>query len=276
MTAFLVVIVIASLASAFALVASLMTDDYSWVDRSWSVLPVIYVAVFAGWAHLRDPRLDAMGLVVLAWGARLTFNFARKGGYSGVEDYRWVVLRSRMPRWQFQLFNLGFIVIYQNALLVAIALPAWTALQHRSDSYGVVDVLLALTFVACTIGETIADQQQWQFQSWKVAEVAASRTPNPQFLQEGLFRYSRHPAYFFEVAQWWIFFLMGAMAAGSLRQWTVAGALFLTLLFIGSTRFTESLTLSKYPEYAMYQRRTSALIPWPPRRQSSAVPLTTD
>ncbi len=276
MTALLVVILIAGLASIFALVASLITDDYSWVDRSWSILPVIYVAVFAGWAHLHDLRLDAMGLVVLAWGTRLTFNFARKGGYSGVEDYRWVVLRSRMPRWQFHLFNLGFIVVYQNALLVAIALPAWTALQHRSDSYGVVDALLALTFVACTIGETIADQQQWRFHSWKVVEVAAARTPDPQFLQEGLFRYSRHPAYFFEVAQWWIFFFMGAVAAESLRQWTVAGALFLTLLFIGSTRFTESLTLAKYPEYAMYQQRTSMLIPWPPRRQSSTVPLTTD
>ena len=276
MTALLVVIMIAGLASTFALVASLMTDEYSWVDRSWSILPVIYVAVFAGWAHLRDPRLDAMGLVAMVWGARLTFNFARKGGYSGVEDYRWAVLRSRMPRWQFQLFNFGFIVIYQNALLVAITLPAWTALQHRSDSYGVVDVLLALTFVACTTGETIADQQQWRFQSWKAAEVAVARTPDPQFLQEGLFRYSRHPAYFFEVAQWWILFLMGAMAAGSLRQWTVAGALFLTLLFIGSTRFTESLTLAKYPEYSLYQRRTSAIIPWPPRRQPSAVPLTTD
>jgi len=272
-TALLVVIVIAGLASAFDLIASLVTNDHSWVDRSWSILPVIYVAVFAGWAHLRDPRLDAMGIVVLIWGARLTFNFARKGGYAGVEDYRWAVLRSRMPRWQFQLFNLGFIVIYQNALLVAIALPAWTALQHRSGSYGAADVVLALMFLACTAGETVADQQQWRFQTWKAGEQAAGRMPDPRFLQQGLFRFSRHPAYFFEVAQWWIVFLMGVMAAGSLRQWTVVGAVFLTLLFVGSTRFTESITLSKYPEYSLYQRRTSAIVPW---RPLDVVPLTLD
>ena len=56
-----------------------------------------------------------MAVLVTAWGARLTFNFARKGGYTGMEDYRWAVLRGRMKPWQFQLFNLFFIVLYQNA-----------------------------------------------------------------------------------------------------------------------------------------------------------------
>jgi steroid 5-alpha reductase family enzyme len=41
----------------------------------------------------------------------------------------------------------------------------------------------------------------------------------------------------------------------------------LTLLFVGSTRFTESISAARYPEYAAYQARTSALVPRPPRRQ---------
>ncbi len=262
----LVVVVTAGAASVFALLASILTHDYSWVDRSWSIVPIVYAVEFAGSAHLRDPRLDVMAIVIAIWGARLTFNFARKGGYSGVEDYRWAVLRARMPRWQFQFFNVFFIVLYQNFILVAIVLPLWTAYQHRSHSYGIVDVILAVLFLACTAGETVADQQQWDFQSWKTAEIAAGRMPQPRFLQEGLFRYSRHPAYFFEVAQWWVIFLMGCSAAGSLRQWSVIGAVLLTLLFIGSTRFTESITISRYPEYARYQQRTSAIIPWLPRR----------
>lgn len=276
MAPLLLVIVTAGVAGAFALVASLATNDYSWVDRSWSILPVIYVFQIVGWAHCRDPRLDVMGLLVLVWGARLTYNLARKGGYAGVEDYRWAILRSRMSRWQFQLFNLFFVVIYQNVILVLIALPSWTAFQHRSDSYGAIDVLLALAFLICTAGETVADQQQWRFQSWKAAELAAGRDPEPPFLRAGLFRYSRHPAYFFEVAQWWLLFFLGATAAGSLRQWTVVGAVLLTLLFVGSTRFTESITLARYPEYALYQRRTSAVVPWPPRRRSSAATLPID
>jgi steroid 5-alpha reductase family enzyme len=257
-----VVILIAAVTCAYAWIASLFTGDTSWVDRIWSIVPAIYAWVFAGFAGFTNARLDVMAAVVTIWGARLTFNFARKGGYSGVEDYRWPVLRASMKSWQFQLFNFFFIVIYQNFILVLIALPAWSAYENRSTSFGVLDFVLAALFLACTVLETIADQQQWDFQSLKHQEIDAGRVPHAQFVTSGLFRYSRHPNYFFELAQWWIFFLMGALAARTLLEWTVIGALLLSALFVGSTSFTEKITLSKYPEYAKYQQRTSAIIPW--------------
>jgi steroid 5-alpha reductase family enzyme len=229
-------------------------------------MPAVYLWVFAGWAGLHNVRLNVMAAVVTIWGARLTFNLARKGGYSGAEDYRWPILRSRMKAWQFQLFNFFFIVLYQNLILVIISLPAYTAYEHRANPYGIVDALLAALFLSFTLGETIADNQQWAFQSSKRAQPVAGTTPPSQFLQSGLFRYSRHPNYFFELAQWWVLFFMGVVAARSLLQWTVIGAVLLTLLFIGSTSFTEKITLSRYPEYAEYQRRTSPVIPWFVRR----------
>jgi steroid 5-alpha reductase family enzyme len=247
---------------ALAWIASLITGDTSWIDRLWSIVPVVYVWEFAGFAHFSNARLDVMASVVTVWGARLTFNFARRGGYSGVEDYRWAVLRARMTGWQFQLFNLFFIVIYQSAILVLISLPAWTAYENRGTSFNFLDVLLAVIFLTCTLGETVADQQQWTFQQGKYAEIAAGRTPQVQFVQTGLFRFSRHPNYFFDQAQFWVLFLMGTVAATSIFQWTVAGPLLLSALFIGSTRFTEGITLSKYPEYSLYQARTSPVIPW--------------
>jgi steroid 5-alpha reductase family enzyme len=262
MSPLVLTVLIAAAACAFAWIASLATGDTSWVDRMWSIVPVIYVWVFAAYGHLRNPRLDVVAALVTLWGVRLTYNFARKGGYSGVEDYRWAVLRASMRPWQFQLFNLFFIVLYQNALLVLIALPAWTAYQHRSTSFGPVDLLLTLLFLLFTVGETVADQQQWNFHQWKSAEVSAGRTPTPRFLQSGLFRFSRHPNYFFELAQWWVVFLFGAWAARSVVEWTVIGPFLLTLLFVGSTRFTEKITLEKYPEYELFQRATSAVVPW--------------
>jgi len=255
-------VTLAAVACACAWIPSLITGDTSWVDRMWSIVPIIYVWVFASYAHLRNPRLDVMAALVTVWGVRLTYNFARKGGYSGVEDYRWAVLRASMRSWQFQLFNLFFVVLYQNALLVLIALPAWTAYQHRSTSFGAIDVLLTVLFLLFTVGETVADQQQWDFHQWKSAEVAAGRAPNPRFLQSGLFRFSRHPNYFFELAQWWVVFLFGAVAAQSVLEWTLIGPFLLTLLFVGSTRFTEQISLSKYPEYELFQRSTSAVVPW--------------
>ena len=271
MTALTAVIVVSGVFCAFAWIASLFTGDTSWVDRLWSIVPEVYVWIFAGYAHFRDARLDVMAIAVTIWGARLTFNFARKGGYSGVEDYRWAVLRARMGKLQFQLFNFFFIVLYQNFLLVLITLPAYTALQHRGRPYGPLDVVLLLCFLACTLGEAVADQQQWDFHQMKRAQATSGHLPDPQFLQSGLFRYSRHPNYFFELAQWWIFFLLGAAGAHSLVQWTVLGAILLTLLFVGSTRFTEEISLSKYPEYREFQATTSAVIPWFPTRRAPAL-----
>ena len=266
MSPFTVVVLIAGVSCAFAWIASLITGDTSWVDRLWSIVPVVYVWVFAVTAHLDNVRLDVMASVVTVWGVRLTYNFARKGGYSGVEDYRWGVLRASMTRWQFQLFNLFFIVLYQNALLVLISLPAWTAYQHRGTPFGPLDVIVTLAFLGCTFAETVADQQQWNFQIRKSAQIAAGKDPKPGFVQTGLFRYSRHPNYFFELAQWWLLFIAAALSARSLVEWTVIGPFLLTLLFIGSTRVTEKISLSHYPDYALYQRTTSPVIPWRSRR----------
>jgi len=259
-----IVLIAAGVSSAFCWITSLITRETSWVDRLWSIVPVVYVWIIAGAAGLGDLRLNVMAILVTLWGARLTFNFARRGGYSGIEDYRWAILRGRMTRLQFELFNIGFIVIFQQALLVLITLPALVAYEHRT-AMGPLDWLLAALFLAFLVGETIADQQQWRFQQAKAAEIAAGREPEHRFAQTGLWRYSRHPNFFFEQAQWWVFFLMGAVAAGTLFQWSVVGAALLTILFVGSTIFTESITRSKYPEYADYQATTSAIIPFPPR-----------
>jgi steroid 5-alpha reductase family enzyme len=260
MSPLLIVILLAAAVCAFCWIASLISHDNSWVDRLWSIVPVAYVWVFAIAAGLADIRLDAMAALVTLWGARLTFNFARKGGYAGHEDYRWPILRARMSRAQFAVFNLLFIVLYQNAILVLITLPALTAYENPTP-FGPLDAVLTLLFLVLLAGETIADQQQWEFHRAKAAGTAPTR-----FLTSGLFRFSRHPNFFFEQAQWWVLFLFGVSASGTLLQWTVLGAVLLTLLFIGSTRFTESITRGKYPEYAEYQRTTSAVVPWFPRR----------
>jgi steroid 5-alpha reductase family enzyme len=268
----LVVIAVAGAVAAFCWIASLVSHDHSWVDRLWSIVPVVYVWIFAAAAGFADPRLDVMAGVVTLWGARLTFNFARKGGYAGVEDYRWAVLRGRLSRPAFEAFNILFIVIYQHTLLVLITLPALTAYENQGTPLGILDFLVAFVFLALLAGETIADQQQWDFQLAKQATLAAGQEPRTRFLQTGLWRFSRHPNFFFEQAQWWAFFFFGAVAAGSLLQWTVLGAALLTGLFIGSTIFTESITKSKYAEYADYQATTSPIVPLPPRR--ARVPRT--
>ena len=271
-----IVLVVAAGTAATCWILSLITKDTSWVDRIWSIVPVAYVWIFAG-AALADGR-DAGRLLLMAtlatlWGARLTFNFARKGGYTGMEDYRWAILRGRMSRAQFQTFNLFFIVLYQNALLVLITLPAMIAWQHPTP-FTEWDGAFGALFLLFLVGETVADQEQWDFHQ---AKKRAGGTLEPGFVTTGLFRYSRHPNFFCEQAQWWVFYAIGAVAAvtageglwGGVINASIVGALLLTVLFIGSTIFTESISSSKYPAYAAYQRRTSMLFPWPPRRAAA-------
>jgi steroid 5-alpha reductase family enzyme len=274
----MLVVALAAVVSALCWVLSLVTRDTSWVDRAWSIVPVIYTWIFAGAALASGAeagRVVLMAVLVTAWGARLTFNFARKGGYTGLEDYRWPILRARMRPWQFQVFNLLFIIGFQMTLLVLITLPAEFALRHPAPLNGW-DVLLAALFLLALAGETAADQQQWNFHQRK---KAAGGALEPGFQTGGLFRFSRHPNFFFEVSQWWILYLFSVVAAlaaglgfwGGVINISIIGALLLTALFIGSTNFTESISASKYPAYAEYRRTTSMLVPWPPR-QPARVP----
>ena len=256
-------IVIAAGIAVVVWVLSLVTREYSWTDRVWSLAPIAYAWVFAGSAQLRDVRLDLVAALITLWGARLTFNFARKGGYAaGGEDYRWVELRGRLPGWQWHVFNLFFVAGYQNVIVLIITLPMWTMADHRRG-LSAWDIVLAAVVLATLAGETIADEQQWRFQQAKKAGRAATR-----FVTTGLFRYSRHPNFFCEVTFWWLVFLFAVVAAHTVLLWTIAGPVLLSLLFAGSTRFTESITLRRYPEYSEYQRATSAFVPRPPRRRS--------
>jgi steroid 5-alpha reductase family enzyme len=237
---------------------SLITGNVSWVDRLWSLAPIGYVAWFASRAP-HEPRLLLMLLLTTAWGIRLTYNFARKGGYRlQSEDYRWPILRERFGPLKFQLFNATFIAPFQNLLILGFTLPAWSALE-RPAPLGVTDLAAALLFLLFLAGETIADQQQWSFHRDKARGVAIAQP----FLTTGLFRYSRHPNFFCEMAMWWSFYLFSVAGSGWLNP-SIAGVVVLTLLFQGSTAMTEKISLGKYPSYADYQRTTSRLIPWFP------------
>jgi len=279
------VLVVATLAAGFAVTSYLLatfTRDYSWVDRLWSTAPVLFAWVYAVRSGFAPAPLIAT-LLVTVWGARLTYNFARRGGYTTMEDYRWPVLRERIDNellWQ--LFSLTFISIYQIALFVLFTLPVYRLAEASTAVSPVTASLFAVLFLAFLAYETIADQQQYVFQNLKHGVARGDRAPSwfgstPQeaaaaletdidrgFLTHGLFRYSRHPNYFGELAVWWTLFLLAATAAGSLLDWSGIGVVLLTLLFFGSTAFTESISASRYPAYREYQIRTSAIVPWMP------------
>lgn len=268
--------IIALMAAAYCFFVSELTKNYSQVDKLWSILPIIYVGYVALHGNF-DTRLVVMFLLTALWGTRLTANFAMKGAYrwkfwEGEEDYRWKVLREKkefQPAWKFSLFNLFFISLYQNALILLFTLPAVIAFDQRGNALHFLDYLAAGFMFFFILFELIADWQHWQYQSskWMAINSGAALSPDQQqgFLSKGLWAWSRHPNYFAEQSIWLCFYLFSVAASGQWINWTLTGALLLILLFQGSAEFSEEISAGKYTAYKEYQKKVSKFFPLPPK-----------
>eukprot|EP00730_Choanoeca_flexa_P013089 TRINITY_DN4953_c0_g1_i1.p1 TRINITY_DN4953_c0_g1~~TRINITY_DN4953_c0_g1_i1.p1 ORF type:complete len:313 (+),score=58.67 TRINITY_DN4953_c0_g1_i1:31-969(+) len=265
--AFASALVICLAISTFCWLAAPALNDYSVVDRLWSLTPVLFAWHFAYKAEFGQ-RNFILAVLVTIWGARLTYNFARKGGYViGHEDYRWPFVRKLLHPIAFQVFNFVFIAFYQNWLLMMIVAPAYIAM-YNSDKINNLDIVASISFVVFFCIEVIADEQQWDFQTRKY-QMRDSGMPlhgdyKRGFLTKKLFALSRHPNFFSEQMIWWSVYLFSVAACGQVLNWSILGPLLLTLLFQGSTPLTEYLSIQKYPAYRIYQQTTSRLIPWFP------------
>jgi steroid 5-alpha reductase family enzyme len=260
-------------ASLLCFIVGELTNNNSQVDKLWSILPIIYVWMVAAYGGFTI-RLVLMAILVTIWGVRLTANFALKGAYhwkfwTGEEDYRWKVLRERdefKPHWKWMIFNLLFICLYQNVLILLFTLPSIIALQFANTPISWIDyaaTALMLFFIAF---ETISDIQQRRFQTAKWSMIKAGQELPPMykkgFLDRGLWSYSRHPNYFAEQAIWVSFYIFSIAAGAGIFNWTIIGSLLLIVLFQGSSAFGEEISSGKYPEYQAYQMRVSKIIPF--------------
>lgn len=250
-----------------------LTNNTSQVDKLWSIVPigyVWYIAYAGGWQE----RSILMAVLVTVWGARLTYNFSRRGAYKlkfweGEEDYRWEVLRQNPAlsgRLRWTLFNLFFICLYQMSLILLFCLPALVVLQGSNVPLGIYDYLLAAIILGLVAMEATADQQQWNFQTEKYRRInAGEKLSEPYasgFVQTGLWKYMRHPNYTAEQSIWLMFYLFSVVATGRWLNWSLAGCMLLLILFKGSSDFSENISAGKYPGYKEYQKRVARFIPF--------------
>ncbi len=259
-TALVVCLILATL----AWLLSVITRQVAWVDRLWSICPPLYCLIVLAATGADSMRVNLMTALVVLWGVRLTFNFARKGGFKkGGEDYRWGHVRERIGPLGFQVLNITFIAPGQMLLVWLFTSPIHQAWRFAETPLGWLDALAAAAFVVFLVGESIADQQMWNFQQDKKRRLGAGEEVAEPFITTGLFRYCRHPNFLCEMGLWWVFYLFAVAAAGQWLHWTMLGFIALTLQFIPSMRMGESISAAKYPGYRDYQATTPALIPVP-------------
>ncbi len=253
-------------------ITSTITKNYSQVDKLWSILPVVYawtVLIISGF----NQRVLLMALLITLWGARLTYNFWRNGGYSwkiweGYEDYRWEIIRKRKPfnnKIFFAFFNFFFISVYQNILILLFSLPVLVALGEGAKPLGIFDFLLFFLGLGLIVFEGIADNQIFYFRKAKKKFLARGDTLvgrfSAGFIQDGLWQYSRHPNHFAEQSFWVTIYLFSALVTPSFINWSIAGCFLLIILFANSTELTEEIALEKYPNYQDYQKKVNKVIP---------------
>lgn len=183
------------------------------------------------------------------------------------------------------LFNIVFISLMQNWLLLWIASPSLVAwliamrAKHCHDaeyrysedysSLNVTDGIAIVLFLAALVIETIADNQQYTFQTNKrrlqMQSSQQTLTEQQRFNTQGLFSIVRKPNYAAEQFLWFSYYIFSISATNSssifLWNWSGGGFLALMLLFQGSGWLTERITLGKYPEYADYQRNVPLYMP---------------
>jgi steroid 5-alpha reductase family enzyme len=267
--------------AVLSFVVSTLSGNYSQVDKIWSILPVVYT-----WMLVCNSRTLLMAALVTLWGVRLSWNFNRRGGYTwplwqGGEDYRWEILKkgeyigilSNPVAWV--VFNIVFISFYQNLLLLLMVSPsalAFSAAQLPSQCYPegshlhTGDVLVTIAIVSLIVIESIADNQQYAFQTEKYRLRSAggkSLTGNyaDGFCQSGLYSILRKPNYAAEQAIWVCFYLFSVIATLWLN-WSIVGCILLVLLFQGSGDITEKATRAKYPKYVDYRKRVPLYVPF--------------
>ena len=246
---------IAALLFSLAWLVQHRSGNAGIVDAVWALaiglLAVFYAAVLPGDAV----RRALAAALCAAWSVRLAaYLFRRNVGKP--EDGRYRDLRETWgqaaPRRMFMFFQV------QAVTVVILSLCPLAAMLDARPLPGGWAAAAVAVLAASILGEAAADAQLARF---KARPDSRGRT-----CREGLWRYSRHPNYFFEWLHWWTYVLLAAGSpwvflalVGPLAMWYV-------LVKLTGIAATEAHALVTRADYREYQRTTSAFVPWFPRR----------
>lgn len=257
MTAILLSFVIALLLNGafFAVAAARRTDVVTDLSYSLTFALLAVVLLFTG---AREPVQLVASLLVVVWAVRLGGYLFRRILRMKV-DHRFDGIREDPLRFaRFWLLQ---------AITVAVVMLPVSYLLDRAhpSAFGAWAVVGAAVWLVGLLIEAVADAQKSAFK--------AKEENRGRFIASGLWRYSRHPNYFGEMLVWWGLFVYAAPVLHGAAYAVVAGPVFITLLllFVSGIPPLERGADERYgddPAYREYKRRTSILVPLPPRSQS--------
>lgn len=229
------------------------TRNATIVDVGWAFGMGVSICYLA-WSCEGDlGRRILIAILLGLWSLRLAgYLFYSRIIKGQGEDRRYASMRAAMS----QHPNAGFFVIFQmQSLFVVIFMtPMLFALTSPVPLWTWHDILAIFIWLIAVLGEGLADGQLHRFKS---DPMNRGKT-----CQLGLWKYSRHPNYFFEWLHWFTYPLLAWGSTQGMYVWILPAMMLVFLLKLTGIPYSESQALKHRADYAEYQRKTSKFIPW--------------
>jgi steroid 5-alpha reductase family enzyme len=238
-------------------IVSIFIRNVSIVDIFWGLGFVLTCGVYFISTPLHGIRSILIMTLVSLWGLRLSIFLAWRNLGKG-EDFRYREFRKKYGEKRYWWISFFQTFLLQGLLMWLISAPLLGA-QYllQESSLGILDFIALIIWIIGISFEAGGDIQLARFRS--------DPANKGKVLDKGFWKYTRHPNYFGDTAVWWSYALL-SVSAGSYLP--VLGSLLMTLLIIkvsGVALLEKSLS-DKKPQYREYIEKTSAFIPWFPRK----------
>jgi steroid 5-alpha reductase family enzyme len=237
-------------------VLQLRVRNASIADVGWCAGLIAVVLWYATQAIGETERKLLVAALAVLYAGRLGFFIFLNRVIGKKEDARYRHLReqwgSSEPVRMFGYFQL------QALAVTTFSLPFLVLIQNPRPPFALIEFVGLLIWIVAVSGEAMADRQLAKFRSmpWNRDRVC----------RDGLWRYSRHPNYFFEWLHWLAYVVMGVSTPGWFLTWIGPIGMGWALLKVTGIPRTERQALaSRGEDYRAYQRTTNAFFPWFPR-----------
>ncbi len=230
-----------------------VTNNADTVDIAWTLGIILCALIYLIQVNTSWQNVLMILLFPVLWYLRLLFHLLVRYDVAH-EDSRYQNLRAHWSEGT-QIKFLYFF-LFQAILSVLFSLPAYWVMTTAMLTN--MQIVLAVSLgVSALIGVTIADHQLLQFK--RKHDVS-------QVCDHGLWKYSRHPNYFFEWLHWFVYPIL--LWETSYFGWSclMVGIMLLFLLKLTGIPFSEQQALKKRGQlYQNYMNRTSPFILWRPK-----------
>lgn len=238
-------------------------DRYDIIDAAWGItFIVIALSTFVIGEHrLLQVSVQLLLLVLVAvWGLRLALYIYQRWLHASGEDRRYSDLRRAYAgKFGGVSFNMYIrVYVVQAVLAVAVSIPVIVAMASDTAASSVWTWIGLAVWIVGFYFEAVGD--------WQLRRFVANPVYKGNLMTDGVWKYTRHPNYFGEMTQWWGIFVIAVAVTPSLWWLVIIGPLVITglLLFVSGVPLTEKHFEGR-PGWDAYKRRTSKLIPLPPR-----------